>query len=43
MAKENDPQAITDALDAAIDAFNESSHGLPTRETAIGPETEWKT
>ena len=26
----SDPTAVTDALDAAIDAFNEAGHGVPT-------------
>ncbi|MFC4452083.1 DNA-binding protein [Halorussus aquaticus] len=43
MSRESDPQAITDALDAAIDAFNEEGYGVPTREDAIDPKVDWKT
>lgn len=43
MSEESDPQAITDALDAAIDAFNEEGYGVPTREEAIDPDADWKT
>lgn len=43
MSEESDPQAITDALDVAIDAFNEEGYGVPTREVAIDPDADWKT
>jgi hypothetical protein len=43
MSRESDPQAITDALDAAIDAFNEEGYGVPTREEAIDSDADWKT
>ncbi|UPV76945.1 DNA-binding protein (plasmid) [Halorussus limi] len=43
MSRETDPQAITDALDAAIDAFNEEGYGVLTREDAIDPDVDWKT
>lgn len=43
MSEQSDPNAITDALDAAIDAFNEEGHGVPTREAAIDTHTDWKT
>ncbi|EMA18432.1 hypothetical protein [Haloarcula amylolytica] len=39
----SDPTAVTDALDAAIDAFNETGHGVPNRETAIDTDADWKT
>lgn len=38
-----DPTTVTDALDAAIDAFNETGHGVPKRETAIDTDADWKT
>jgi hypothetical protein len=31
MSRDSDPQAITDALTATIDAFNEEGYGVPTR------------
>jgi hypothetical protein len=31
----SDPNAVKEALDAAIDAFNEEGHGIPTRESEI--------
>ncbi|WP_121820780.1 DNA-binding protein [Halostella salina] len=43
MSRESDPQAITDALIAAVDAFNEEGYGVPTREDAIDPDADWKT
>jgi hypothetical protein len=43
MSRESDPQAVTDALTAAIDAFNEEGHGIPTREPGIDSDAEWKT
>lgn len=43
MSEESDPRAITDALDAAIDAFNEEGYGVPTREDAIDSDADWKT
>lgn len=43
MSEGSDPQAITDALDAAIDAFNEEGYGVPKREEDIDPEADWKT
>jgi len=39
----HDPTAVTDALDAAIDAFNEAGHGVPTREADIDTDADWKT
>lgn len=43
MSRESDPQTITDALAAAIDAFNEEGYGVPTREDAINSDADWKT
>jgi hypothetical protein len=43
MSRESDPQAITDALDAAIDTFNEEGYGVPTREEGIDSDADWKT
>ncbi len=43
MSREADPQAITDSLTAAIDAFNEEGYGVPTREEAIDADADWKT
>ena len=43
MSDSSDPQAITGALAAAIDAFNEEGHGVPTREAAINSDADWKT
>ena len=43
MSEESDPQAIKEALDAAIDAFNEDGYGVPKREDAIDSDADWKT
>ena len=43
MGRDSDPQAIVDALAAAIDAFNEEGYGVPTREDAINSDADWKT
>jgi len=43
MSNGSDPNAITEALDAAIDAFNEEEYGVPTREAEIDPDADWKT
>lgn len=43
MSKGSDPADITDALEAAIDAFNEEGYGVPTREAEIDPDADWKT
>ena len=40
---DSDPTAITDALNAAIDAFNEAGHGVPTPEADIDTDADWKT
>lgn len=42
MSDASDPNAITEALDAAIDAFNEEGFGVPTREAAINTDADWK-
>lgn len=39
----SDPNAVREALDAAIDAFNEEGHGVPTREPEIDTDADWKT
>lgn len=38
-----DPNAIEDALEAAVDAFNEEGHGFPVREDGIDTDADWKT
>jgi len=43
MSNTSDPNAITDALAEAVDAFNEEGYGVPTRETEIDPDADWKT
>jgi hypothetical protein len=43
MSRDSDPETITEALTAAIDAFNEEGHGIPTREAEIDPDADWKT
>jgi len=43
MSRGSDPQTITEALSAAIDAFNEEGYGVPTREEAINSDADWKT
>jgi hypothetical protein len=43
MSNGSDPNAITDALAAATDAFNEEGYGVPAREAEIDPDTDWKT
>ncbi|ELZ89488.1 hepn domain-containing protein [Haloferax elongans ATCC BAA-1513] len=39
----SDPNAVREALDAAVDAFNEEGHGIPTREPEIDTNADWKT
>lgn len=43
MSRKSDPGAVTDALAAATDAFNEEGHGVPLREDAIDADADWKT
>lgn len=43
MSRDSDLQAVTDALAAAVDAFNEEGHGIPTREDSIDSDADWKT
>lgn len=43
VSNESDPTDVTDALAAAIDAFNEEGYGVPTREAEIDPDVGWKT
>jgi len=31
----SDPAAVKEALEAAVDAFNEDGHGIPAREPAV--------
>ena len=42
MGEESDPQAVTNGLDAAVDAFNETGHGIPTYEEYIDTGADWK-
>jgi hypothetical protein len=42
MSEESDPQAITDALAAAVDSFNEEGYGIPAYEEHIDTDAEWK-
>ena len=37
------PAAVTDALAAAIDTFNEEGYGILTREDRIDSDADWKT
>lgn len=39
----SDPKSVRSALDAAVDAFNEEGHGVPTRESGIDVGDDWKT
>lgn len=39
----SDPNNVREALDAAVDAFNEEGHGIPTREPEIDTDADWKT
>lgn len=39
----SDPTDVRKALDAAVDAFDEEGHGIPTREPAIDTAADWKT
>lgn len=39
----SDPNAVKEALDAAVDAFNEEEYGIPTREPEIDTNADWKT
>lgn len=39
----SDPNAIREAVDAAVDAFNEEGHGVPTREPELNTDADWKT
>lgn len=41
MRNGSDPNAITDALAVAIDAFNEEGHGVPTYEDTIDTGDDW--
>ena len=34
----SDPNAVREALDAAVDAFNEEGHGIPKREPEINTD-----
>ena len=43
MAVNSNPSAVRDALDEAVDAFNEAGYGVPTREPAIDTDADWKT
>lgn len=37
----SDPNAITDTLEAAVDAFNEEGRGIPTYEETIDTDDDW--
>ena len=37
----SDPNAVREALDAAVDAFNEEGHGIPKREPEINTDADW--
>lgn len=39
----SDPNAVKEALRAAVDAFNEEGHGVPTREPEIDTGGDWQT
>jgi len=39
----SDPNAVREALDATVDAFNEEGHGIPVREPDIETADNWKT
>ncbi|WP_455448470.1 DNA-binding protein [Natrinema thermotolerans] len=41
MSEGSDPNAITDALETAVDAFNEAGHGIPTYEETIDTDDDW--
>lgn len=43
MGEASDPDAVTEALEAAIDAFNEAGYGVPERESGIDSDADWKT
>ena len=43
MSEDADPNAITDALQKATDAFNETGHGLPAYEEGIETDDDWMT
>lgn len=43
MSNGSDPNAITKALDAAIDVFNQEGYGVPKREDEINSDANWKT
>ncbi|WP_440769191.1 hypothetical protein [Natronorubrum sp. DTA28] len=42
MSNASDPNAITDTLEAAVDAFNEEGDGIPTDEETIDTGDDWK-
>lgn len=42
MRDEAEPTAITDALETAVDAFNEAGRGIPTYEESIDTDDDWK-
>lgn len=41
MSNRSDPNDLTRALDAAVDAFNEEGHGIPTPEDSIDSDEDW--
>jgi hypothetical protein len=43
MSKESDPNSLVEALEAAIDTFNEEGRGIPEYERGIDSDEDWKT
>lgn len=39
----SDSNAVREALDAAVDVFNEEGYGILTQESGIDTNTDWKT
>lgn len=43
MISVSDPTAVSEALAAAVDAFNEEGYGIPAPEPEIDTDADWKT
>lgn len=43
MSEGSDPNVVINALEEAVDAFNEAGHGIPTYEVGIDTDDDWKT